>query len=263
MRKGVFVVFLALAVVVTACASTTSITSFDECVQAGFPVMESSPRQCSDGQNTFTEQLVGGDRDEHGCLGSAGYSYDEEVGGCTRGWELDSDQRRAAALAVESLDSEGLTVTEVATLRCSGCFNVMLDAGDDHYLVQLENWTSSTAGDVPVACTKEYQPVCGSVQVQCVTTPCNPVRQTFGNLCTAQAAGAFAITEGECPEPDRKEVCEEQGGTWLSKYDECEGISEEICTALGGSHDACASACRNDPEAEICTMQCVQVCKFY
>jgi hypothetical protein len=31
--------------------------SFQECVDAGHPVMESYPRQCSDGTNTFTETL--------------------------------------------------------------------------------------------------------------------------------------------------------------------------------------------------------------
>jgi hypothetical protein len=36
-----------------------------------------------------------------------------------------------------------------------------------------------------IACTMEYAPVCGSVQVQCVTSPCNPIRQTFGNSCMA------------------------------------------------------------------------------
>ncbi|MFH1424694.1 MAG: hypothetical protein ABIG20_03360 [archaeon] len=33
------------------------ITSFDECIAAGFPAMESYPRQCSNGENTFTEEL--------------------------------------------------------------------------------------------------------------------------------------------------------------------------------------------------------------
>lgn len=32
-------------------------------------------------------------------------------------------------------------------------------------------------------CTKEYAPVCAKVQVQCVTTPCNPIIETFWNRC--------------------------------------------------------------------------------
>lgn len=54
------------------------------------------------------------------------------------------------------------------------------------------------ASNDPVACTMEYAPVCGSVQVQCIRAPCDPVRQTFGNACVARAAGATNITPGEC-----------------------------------------------------------------
>ncbi len=54
------------------------------------------------------------------------------------------------------------------------------------------------ATDSGIACTKEYAPVCGSVQVQCVNTPCNPVRETFGNTCMANAAMATNITPGAC-----------------------------------------------------------------
>lgn len=64
--------------------------------------------------------------------------------------------------------------------------------------------------------------------------------------CTTQGPGA---------------ECTGMGGEWLEPYSECEGISEEQCGQLGGEYDSCASACRNDPDAEVCTMQCVQVCK--
>jgi len=42
------------------------------------------------------ERIVGGDRDEHGCIGSAGYRFSEEIGACIRDWELDDNQGRAA-----------------------------------------------------------------------------------------------------------------------------------------------------------------------
>ena len=35
------------------------------------------------------------------------------------------------------------------------------------------------------ACIEIYQPVCGKVNVQCVTTPCPPVEETFSNSCNA------------------------------------------------------------------------------
>lgn len=44
----------------------------------------------------------------------------------------------------------------------------------------------------------EYAPVCGSIQVQCITTPCNPVKETFSNACVANSRGATGIVQGEC-----------------------------------------------------------------
>ena len=33
------------------------IESFDDCINAGFPIMESYPRQCNDGTTTYTEEI--------------------------------------------------------------------------------------------------------------------------------------------------------------------------------------------------------------
>ena len=51
------ILFLILSIMITACTSTNTkpITSFEECAAAGFAIMESYPRKCSDGKNTFTE----------------------------------------------------------------------------------------------------------------------------------------------------------------------------------------------------------------
>ncbi len=55
-----------------------------------------------------------------------------------------------------------------------------------------------TVGDAPVACTKEYRPVCGAKQVVCIKAPCNPVPQTYGNRCMMQADGASYLYDGAC-----------------------------------------------------------------
>jgi hypothetical protein len=55
-------------------------------------------------------------------------------------------------------------------------------------------------------------------------------------------------------------MCNASKGTWSAEYKECNGISENTCKSIGGSYNGCASACRHDPKAEICTMQCVQIC---
>lgn len=35
------------------------------------------------------------------------------------------------------------------------------------------------------ACAEIYQPVCAKVNIQCITTPCDPINQTFSNSCEA------------------------------------------------------------------------------
>jgi hypothetical protein len=49
------------------------------------------------------------------------------------------------------------------------------------------------------ACIEIYQPVCASVQIQCVTTPCEPIEKTFGNSCEAcSETSVTEYTEGAC-----------------------------------------------------------------
>ena len=50
----------------------------------------------------------------------------------------------------------------------------------------------------PVACTKEYKPVCGAQPIVCITTPCNPIPTTYGNRCEMNADGAQFLYEGQC-----------------------------------------------------------------
>lgn len=48
-------------------------------------------------------------------------------------------------------------------------------------------------------CTREYAPVCGLVEIQCITTPCDPIPQTFSNGCSACAEGnVISYTAGQC-----------------------------------------------------------------
>jgi len=60
------------------------------------------------------EKPIGGERDEYGCLGPAGYSYSEQVMGCIRNWELDDNQKAVAALAIQKAgQTVGMTVIKV------------------------------------------------------------------------------------------------------------------------------------------------------
>ncbi len=49
------------------------------------------------------------------------------------------------------------------------------------------------------ACIEIYQPVCATVFVHCVTTPCDPVQETFANSCKACMNSLVSTyTKGEC-----------------------------------------------------------------
>lgn len=63
---------------------------------------------------------------------------------------------------------------------------------------------------------------------------------------------------------DKKASCENYGGVWIEKKSICEINSyfENQCVATGGEFNPCASSCRHDEDAEICTLQCVLTCTF-
>lgn len=88
-----------------------------------------------------TPPMIGGDRDEYGCLGSAGYEWDEEINACIRNWELDESQRKAARIAVDSIGyEEGLTIIQVQTIKCPGCFTIEIKKGRDIIKINLQDY---------------------------------------------------------------------------------------------------------------------------
>lgn len=58
--------------------------------------------------------------------------------------------------------------------------------------------------------------------------------------------------------------CQQNGGVWFSNENSCEinRFSKGECLAEGGQFNECNSACRHDPMATVCTMQCVLTCTF-
>ncbi|MFA6278663.1 MAG: hypothetical protein WC638_01055 [Candidatus Paceibacterota bacterium] len=87
--------------------------------------------------------LIGGERSEQGCLGLAGYSFDETVGACTRSFELTPDIRRAAGIAVASVGRDcALTVVSFSSYEEVGAYDITLERGTERarQTVVIRNW---------------------------------------------------------------------------------------------------------------------------
>jgi hypothetical protein len=179
------VLAIALAFFITSNWDSWQISSFDECAAAGYPVMESYPRQCRtpDGRH-FTEEIeqpIGGDRDAWGCLGPAGYVYSEEAGACIREWELNLTQIGAAKIAVDHLGREyATTVIQVQEENCTGCFMVELERGEgrERRYVTVENYTVTSVSMIPEECTE----LNGTVVTTTGGVGCDGTQENLGNV---------------------------------------------------------------------------------
>jgi hypothetical protein len=73
--------------------------------------------------------IIGGQLDEHGCLPSAGYSFDENIGACSRPWELDEETKQIAKIAVAEFESDNTPVIiSVDSSDCDQCYIVEISS---------------------------------------------------------------------------------------------------------------------------------------
>jgi len=84
-------------------------------------------------------------------------------------------------------------------------FDYRAGIADDEIGYQLSDFKvmgkepHSTPNEEQLSCIEIYKPVCGKVQVQCVTTPCPPLMQTFSNSCyLSRNRQATFLHEGVC-----------------------------------------------------------------
>ena len=79
------------------------------------------------------------------------------------------------------------------------------------------------------------------------------------NVMIMESEPAQVVATG----PNKVLTCvSSEGGRWLQAFNECEYMPQQQCKNLGGEYNECASACRHDPDAQMCIMMCVQVCQF-
>lgn len=101
--------------------------------------------------NQNNRQNIGGDRDAHGCLVAAGYTFDETVGACIRAFEMTPDIKNAAALAVSHVGkSYALTVVSFNSYEEVGAYDIMLEKGVERtpVTVIIKNWKVQEVNNV-------------------------------------------------------------------------------------------------------------------
>jgi hypothetical protein len=150
----------------------TIVDSFEDCVAAGNPVMESYPPRCRHAGVLYTATVS----EPTPAPTPVPAPTDQEPVACTMDAKMCPDG-----------SAVGRSGPNCEFAPCPG------EAAASGAI------TCSPESRQVQACTKEYRPVCGLVEVQCVTTPCNPVPETFGNACSACAQGNVAsFTPGAC-----------------------------------------------------------------
>jgi len=89
------------------------------------------------------EPTIGGDRDKSGCLISAGYAFDENVGACIRSFDMTADIKKASKLAVDSVGSSyALTIASFNSYEEAGAYDIFLEQGVDRVkrTIYIKNW---------------------------------------------------------------------------------------------------------------------------
>jgi hypothetical protein len=175
-------------------------------------------------ENANPPNIVGGDKDAHGCLGSAGYSWCEEKSKCLKTWEepcgsgkllaIDCTKPRPEACTKEYLPVCGQAVLNTGEVtrqtygnKCDACAAMKVvsytvgaceETPENPSGMPSGNGTGpggrlafTTCDDPrPEVCTTEYNPVCAEVDtgIRCIKAPCpSTERETFATGCTACA----------------------------------------------------------------------------
>ncbi|MFQ5661695.1 MAG: hypothetical protein ACE5F2_00375 [Candidatus Paceibacteria bacterium] len=97
-----------------------------------------------------------------------------------------------------------LALVAVVLYQSSQSFPKLLEKKDSPVVVEEETHKEEVFKCEPEQrdadfCIQVFDPVCAEVNVQCVTSPCPPVKETFSNSCEAcKNSLVDTYTKGEC-----------------------------------------------------------------
>lgn len=109
-KKTLVITITILSLVFTGCSQTNN---------SADTVYEEIPTETP----TTPPQPIGGDKDEHGCIPSAGYQWDEEKQICVRPWEDEANTQIANPASVNCEEQGGeLKIVEEENGSIGNCF---------------------------------------------------------------------------------------------------------------------------------------------
>lgn len=160
------------------------VDSYEDCVAAGNPVMESYPPRCRHDGVLYTAEVAD----------SAPTPVPTpSPTPAPRPTPMPGDSEPVACTMDAKMCPDGSAVGRVGPdCEFAACPGESETDGGHSVMCTPESKQAQF-------CTQQYAPVCGLVQVQCVTTPCPPIPETFSNSCHACAQGNVeSYTAGVC-----------------------------------------------------------------
>ena len=203
------------------------------------------------------EPSLGEDTNDYGCKPTEGYTWCPSLNECVKVWETKCPEYEEYYREPQACTMEYIPVT--------GEITIPYEDGERTITLKFGNrCVAEAAGATNIQLLEQTSDESVTNFEECAALG-NPIMESYPEQCAHNGViYTRKLTTEEIERFEPNEACELLSGTYIEEFDECEYISEESCTVLGGEYFPCESACRHDPDYPdvICTMQCVPVCAF-